>query len=817
MTRGIPSNLTRLLENLQAYRELPPPYREDQRANAVSPKIVPVEYFHFIGKYGGQQLQILGRRARSRSASGRSNLIVHLVTHFSTDFHKVPMRMSAGPAAESRVIPWTTSWSYEAEPTFQEDSIELEPSRIAERICRRCERWESIAGDAGWAAIPVEAALQGQKVALIVPRTGDWSQVALELFDESLQLMEPTTRWSTGFSTYWTGTMPTGLQCHWRLIYDDTAEAISHRRQPDIRCLELGAPMGAPEPSWLVELARTGGDAAWIGSGVNVTDTSDAALENVTDIQRSTTSHSSHADPDDEQVYRVRPLPPSKRAHRLIERRRSSKRIEDSSPSQGRSRIWGILSAMACGSVLAGIVGIICIGIWSPSPNHPATGEKRSNRPEKSEIGSAPPGPETLKRTDNQENVAAKSQHEHPAARSTDVNVASAGTISPPSPLQNNSQLGNILESRQSKAFDDIRKRHCRLKVPVISIGSIATAKPNRELATLAISSAEDLKLELIGANTWLSGKSLELSEVQGDRKWIVRRLSNSSVGEDVIGEFKLDSGPDECTLGFTPSPNKSTDELQFCWLGLKYHEEKILCALRDFDHTKDYFNWNTLNDRMSTDQSQLIKLPKIAEKRAIERVRVKLFVDGPFRAVAPPAELSHDRSINFEIDVDETRVPFEVKMTVTAKEAKLTWNRSIRLKQINENTGEITEPKVVPPNESDRYVNQTSVQEKINSCKSKINDLEAKKAAAEKAKADVRPIVAVIENWKRCLRAYEDNKESVKRMADAYSKLSDSNNQSRIGIHLLWDTGDELKGWPNPPDDSLPLNILSSPAEKAN
>lgn len=241
-TRGIPQPLAQRLESLSGYTHLYAPQENGNPDNPVA--------YHFIQLYqGGRTWYVLSRICDAgRDYSGRTNKFAH---HIVLDHNELP---PAGPA-------WLMSQPGFFDATWDGVVGVVDGGKPIPRqdvAPRPCARWQAAAGDAGWAGIVAESALdaEGPPVHIIVPA----GLPVLPLLEESLALLPPELRWSLTFSTFYSDQFPADVSVRWRVLIDGTREAIraaAVRHQPVIDLTRPG-PVPIPRQTSAVEAARRG-------------------------------------------------------------------------------------------------------------------------------------------------------------------------------------------------------------------------------------------------------------------------------------------------------------------------------------------------------------------------------------------------------------------------------------------------------------------------------------------------------------------------------------------------------------------------------
>jgi hypothetical protein len=207
-----------------------------------------------------------------------------------------PAEQSAGGPAWAMAQPGLL----EVDPTeMPADLAQGRAVPIGDRPAGRCQLWEAVAGDAGWAGVLAGTAVStaaAPRVAYII-YDPDAGHDPLTLIDEALALLPPGRRWGVTFSTHFTDLPPVGLTCHWRCCVAGTAAARDARRHATSGVvLDLTRPLPATtSDDPLILAARTGQPpVAAADDGLHMTDLPDAtdpaeALATaVTDAARST-------------------------------------------------------------------------------------------------------------------------------------------------------------------------------------------------------------------------------------------------------------------------------------------------------------------------------------------------------------------------------------------------------------------------------------------------------------------------------------------------------------------------------------------------
>ena len=224
-TQGMPQPLADRLESLSGYRHVWPPHDPQATLN-------PINYSHLVIMVGGSRYHVLSRIADcGEDYTQRSNKLAHHVALDETEL------TPGGPA-------WTllskrfcvTEWNQKVEI--------LSKGRAAASDMRRkadYSAWEQVAGDAGWAGVLAQSAMENSKRPVSVIFAAGTN--TLDLVEQALNLVPHERRWEVTFSTYFTR-LPAGIDCHWRFILDGTPEAKALRSNPRAGTHRPGQPIG---------------------------------------------------------------------------------------------------------------------------------------------------------------------------------------------------------------------------------------------------------------------------------------------------------------------------------------------------------------------------------------------------------------------------------------------------------------------------------------------------------------------------------------------------------------------------------------------
>jgi hypothetical protein len=240
-TRDMPRSLTEMLEMLSGYR----------RAAGLDDDRAPVGFSLLHVVVGSDRYTVLSRvAAAGLDYTKRTNHLAHHIAFRESELARLD------PA-------WLLDHStLTLPPSWQGESRYLDTRQLpdGERLPATCERWKSLAGDAGWGGVLAGAAADPQiNQAVVIFRPGT---DVLALLIESLKLLPREERWKQSFSTYYTK-LPPGIACKWRFVLDGSEEAQLARRLPHTELIDLGQKRPLPEDvnqkyrAW-IHLARHG-------------------------------------------------------------------------------------------------------------------------------------------------------------------------------------------------------------------------------------------------------------------------------------------------------------------------------------------------------------------------------------------------------------------------------------------------------------------------------------------------------------------------------------------------------------------------------
>ncbi len=214
MTKGFPAPFIPRLEALSGYR---PPFKGAPLADC------PIAYSHWIIEAGGVMRHILASvRATNPDHTLRSNKLAYYLLLREGELSKIgPAWLLSQPGVMS------SEWFGEPRE-FESEKILPEKNTMD---CVRCDAWEQLTGDAGWAGVIVNSAMLDSTApcSVVYPKGTD----VLQLIHEALLLIPPELRWRVTFSTYFMEPFA-GLRCAWRFCMDGTPAASAARQSPGL-------------------------------------------------------------------------------------------------------------------------------------------------------------------------------------------------------------------------------------------------------------------------------------------------------------------------------------------------------------------------------------------------------------------------------------------------------------------------------------------------------------------------------------------------------------------------------------------------------
>lgn len=237
MTRGFPGPFIPRLEALSGYR---PPFEGALLSDC------PIAYSHWIIEAAGVTRHILASvRATKPDHTLRSNKLAHYLLLRESELSKM------GPAW-ILFQPGVMSSEWFGEPReFETEKILPEKNTTD---CVRCDAWEKLTGDAGWAGVIANSAMLDSTVpcSIVYPKGTE----VLQLVHEALLLIPPEWRWRVTFSTYFMDPFA-GLRCAWRFCMDGTPAASAARQSPGLT-VDLCIRGPCTRKGQFIDAARTG-------------------------------------------------------------------------------------------------------------------------------------------------------------------------------------------------------------------------------------------------------------------------------------------------------------------------------------------------------------------------------------------------------------------------------------------------------------------------------------------------------------------------------------------------------------------------------
>lgn len=314
-------------------------------------------FLHLPLVLGGQPFHLLERGGWHSFADAKQNCwISHQV--FVSNTRSLP----AGPAAlllDART--WSSSIQYQGIQLAAEGllpSVLPEPALDETPLSPRvAETWTALAGDAGWAGLPLEAFLFNHSFHLELP-VKSTSNLALQLLLESQSLLEPKQRWEIPLGMYsW---FPERFEHFaWRVNLDSGLEHSSKVRQT--YHLKLGELL-PPASNRFSQAARTGSWAELRRSDSS----SEQNKERSPTIAEQTTPT-----PETDESYELQPLEAQRRSPQVQPTVSSVKKRTPSaaSPSPTPTKTWPIARWTAIAAAIA--TSGLAAGMWWFWPRSP--------------------------------------------------------------------------------------------------------------------------------------------------------------------------------------------------------------------------------------------------------------------------------------------------------------------------------------------------------------------------------------------------------------------------------------------------------------
>ncbi|MEO2032678.1 MAG: hypothetical protein ABGZ35_11390 [Planctomycetaceae bacterium] len=585
-TRGMPRNLSSLLEQLTAYNHPFDPYQTKVEEH-------PVNFAHYVSRLGGQRHHILGRIANAPlDHTSRSNKLAHLIAF---DEAELDFSNTDGPAANADWLNqhWVTQWKADAEPGILPDQNCVRLPGTA-RKPKRCELWEKVTGNAKWAAVLANTIRErGDKpVSIIFSR--EQKHLCLGLVVEALSLLPPPERWDVSFSTFYSGSLPTKVSCRWQFVLDSTDLARKARRSVRSNAIDLPKIKHEnlePEENELSEFAESS-DRLWLrkpagkktgvaktasppsaGPGAKKTSVSPADDDFVDDTYGMETGHAGS------DVYDLSSPPKTRQ-----KKRQKLQKYDDERSLAERYAVPALV-----GLLVLGCVGVIVgPGLWNDS----STSDEFSQIGVSSEKGSVTQQAKAAdaqrqreeqiqekaeERRRDQERIdkqAAAQVLQEPVEKKTPVTESVVTElVGVPAPE-------NFSPPPKRKPLEFIRKMGERLLLK-------SPRKGEMELAEIYVDSSKDCDLKILGQAAVLDKLSvfkITTTDTENGRTWSIKKKpKHGLIGQQDIGAFSLRKGK----LFFKWDPKNLDAELRNCQLQLKarnaiVRDDEVNCTMRE-------------------------------------------------------------------------------------------------------------------------------------------------------------------------------------------------------------------------------------------
>lgn len=237
-TQGMPANMAQRLEALSMYRHVFAPGDPNASRN-------PVCYAHLRFTLGPKQTNLLTRISDyGLDYSQRTNKLAHHIVVAAPLPDCGPAALLAYPGMMKQ------SWDGKC------DTPALGPQLPAlQSDPKPCRTWATVTGDAGWGGVIANAWLKpGGKTLWLIFSESQSAQL-LEMFEESISLLPPASRWQATFSTYFTN-LPPDVQCKVRCVLAGSEEAKHANARGDV--IDLTRSLGKAPAGLGAEEARNG-------------------------------------------------------------------------------------------------------------------------------------------------------------------------------------------------------------------------------------------------------------------------------------------------------------------------------------------------------------------------------------------------------------------------------------------------------------------------------------------------------------------------------------------------------------------------------
>ncbi|MCY2986842.1 MAG: hypothetical protein NTY19_03125, partial [Planctomycetota bacterium] len=570
-TAGIPKNLLERLESLSGYHHA----FMTQEVGGVQN---PINFAHYRLTLGGRRYDVMSRVCDAGlDYTQRTNKLAH---HVALEAAEVAAAVG-GPACVLAAPGFCVErWDGQVQtlPNGRRPPVQDCPVGI-------CRAWEQATGDAGWAGVLAESALQADHTMSILFRPG---LDTLPLLVEALSLLPFEKRWDVTFSTYYSKTG--GMDCHWRFVLDDSTDAVALRRDPRARCLDLCKPLGPASGGELVTMARTG-----VGAQRAETKRAGPAQRVAPDRSRPALPAGQPPElPPPEAPPEYRMAPPDLPA--------ASGPANGWKPSPSSlTKRWGRGQGLPTGlkAVLAILALIIVAGVsfWFGQSSGETDGELRGKAIAEESAAKTAVREAQLAKVELEQAIAEakrarseveelkKSSEPEESAKKTQMDTPPEPKIeaSPPAPPEPPKKL----PKPKRDVFSDIANRKKQLSLPpvfLVNVNAWEAGKINPKLELLAELFVEDFKqCELSVAGGEFTDARAGMHELkrkndEGGCTWTLLTTTSTGVGQE-WGFFRLEGEK----LKFQWK-GKPPVRLQFCHLNITVGDKTECCSLNRVD-----------------------------------------------------------------------------------------------------------------------------------------------------------------------------------------------------------------------------------------